>query len=397
VRALRLLPGKAKPLWHGHPWVHASSVASLEDGEGDVVRVEDADGATIGRAWLSPASAIRARLFSRGADETPEDDVLAARLAAASALRRRLLPDPARTDAYRLVHAEADGVPGLVVDRFGPVLVAQFATRPLLARRDLLARLLLEATGAASLVARPGGKEEEEGIAPEEVAFAAGAPAPERVRVVEEGVVLEVDLRRGQKTGHYADQRENRALVGDVARGGRVLDLYAGTGGFSLQALVRGASRALAVDASAPALAAAEANARENGVAERLETARGEALERARALAKAGESFDVVVADPPRYAASRAGLSKALAAYRTTTAVAMARVVPGGFLATFSCSGAVTPEAFEGSVRAAAVECRRPASVLRVLSAGPDHPVSLAAPEGRYLTGLLLRVGAPLP
>jgi 23S rRNA (cytosine1962-C5)-methyltransferase len=246
-------------------------------------------------------------------------------------------------------------------------------------------------------VSRAGGREEEEGIGTEEVPFTAGEPAPERVRVREEGLVLHVDLLRGQKTGHYADQRENRRLVGEVARGGRVLDLYAGTGGFSLQALAHGAAGALAVDSSAPALEAAGENARENGLAQGLETAHGDALEHARGLARAGTAFDVVVADPPRFAATRAGLERALHAYRTLNAVAMARVVPGGFLATFSCSGHVTPETFEDVVRAASRECRRPAVVLRTLSAGPDHPVSLVAPEGRYLTGLLLRVGAALP
>jgi 23S rRNA (cytosine1962-C5)-methyltransferase len=397
ARALRLKPGKAKPLWHGHPWVYADSVASLEGGEGDLVRVEGPDGAVLGRGWLSPASAIRVRMLTRGADETPEEDVLQARVAAAVALRRRLLPDPARTDAYRLVHGEADGLPGLVVDRFGPVLVAQFSTRPLLSRRPFLAARLLAETGAASLVSRAGGKEDEEGIAPDEVAFAAGDPAPDAVTVREEGLVLVVDLRRGQKTGHYVDQRENRRLVGEAARGGRVLDLYAGTGGFSLQALAQGAASALAVDASAPALEAATANARANGLTERLATARGDALEHARALARAGEAFDLVVADPPRFAATRAGLEKALFAYRSLNAVAMARVAADGFLATFSCSGLVTREAFEEVVRAASRECRRPAAVLRTLAAGPDHPVSLAAPEGRYLTGLLLRVGPALP
>jgi 23S rRNA (cytosine1962-C5)-methyltransferase len=397
ARVLRVRPGKAKPLWHGHPWVYADSVASLDEGEGDLVRVEAPDGAVLGRGWLSPRSVIRVRMLTRGEDDTPEDEVVGARIASAVALRRRLFPDPARTDAYRLVHGEADGLPGLVVDRFGPVLVAQFATRPVLSRRSSLASRLLGESGASSLVARPGGKEEEEGISEDEVAFAAGEAAPGTVRVREEGLLLEVDVVRGQKTGHFADQRENRRLVAEVAAGGRVLDLYAGTGGFSLQALACGAARSLAVDSSAPALEAAARNAAHNGLSDRLDTARGDALEHARALSRAGTTFDVVVADPPRFAATRGGLDRALRAYRTLNAVAMARVAAGGFLATFSCSGHVGPDAFEEVVRAASRECRRPAVVLRTLTAGPDHPVSLAAPEGRYLTGLLVRVGAALP
>jgi len=394
VRTLTVRAGHAKPLWAGHPWVHAGSVLALEEGEGDVVRVADDGGRTIGRAWLSPASAIRARIFDRGEGTLSEDAILAARVADAVALRARLFPDPSRTDAYRLIHGEADGVPGLVADRFGPVLVAQFATRPLVARRERLSALLLSSTGATCLVGRPGGKEAVEGIAPEEVAFAAGAPAPASVLVREDGLLFEVDLRRGQKTGHYADQRENRRFVADVAAGATVLDLHAGTAGFSVRALAAGATAALAVDSSGPALEAARRNAAHNGVLERFTAAEGDVGDRLEACARAGERFGVVVVDPPRFAATRQGLAKAIPAYRRLNARALGRVVPGGFLATFSCSGAVDPATFQETVRAAARESGRTASVLRVLLAGPDHPVSLAAPEGRYLTGLLLRVDA---
>lgn len=397
MREVRIRAGRAKPLWHGHPWVFADSIASVSEGEGDLVRVADSDGKPIGVGWFSPTSTIRVRMLARGVESVAEDDLLAARVAAAVALRRRLFPEPARTDAYRLVHGEGDGLPGLVVDRYAGVLVAQFATKPVHARRERLAALLLAASGAATVVARASGREEEEGIAPEEIPFAGGDPAPESVAVVEEGLRLEVDVRRGQKTGHFLDQRENRVLVADVARGGRVLDLYAGTGGFALHALERGAAAAVAVDSSAAALASARATAERNGLADRLATVEADVEAHLKALSAAGEAFDVVVADPPRFAASRAGIDRAMTAYRTLNARAMARVAPGGFLATFSCSGLVSPEAFSDVVRAAATECRREASVLRTLSAGPDHPVSLAAPEGRYLTGLLLRVGERVP
>ena len=392
MRTAVLRPGRSKPLWLGHPWVYADSLASLEEGEGDLVRVADADGKTIGRAWLSPSSAIRLRMIDRGEATATEDEVLARRVDAAAALRRRLFPDPARTDAYRLVHAEADGLPGLVVDRYGPVLVAQFATRPVLSRRERLAPLLLAATGASSLVARAGGKEAEEGIAPAEVPFAAGEPAPARVLVREEGLSFAVDLGGGQKTGGYLDQRENRVAVARVARGGRVLDLFCGTGGFSVHALAAGAASARGVDSSAAALAVARENAAENGVGDRFEAVEADAVEALAAARDARESFDVVVLDPPRFAAGRGSLPRALHAYRDRNARALARVAPGGFLATFSCSGLVDPEGFREIVRSAARDGGREATVLSTLEAGPDHPVGLAAPEGRYLTGLLLRV-----
>jgi 23S rRNA (cytosine1962-C5)-methyltransferase len=331
-------------------------------------------------------------MLERGEPSASEDDLLARRVADAVALRARLFPDAATTDAYRLVHGEADGLPGVVVDRYGPVLSAQFATRPSLRRRERLASLLLRESGARSLVARPGGKEAEEGIEPSEVAFAAGEPAPEEVEVVEEGLRLRVDLRAGQKTGAYLDQRENRVAVARVARGGRVLDLYAGTAGFSLHALRAGAASAQAVDSSAAALARAREDARRNGLDAGLETVEADVVARLEALRDAREAFDVVVLDPPRFAARRSGVARALAAYRDRNARAVARVARGGFLATFSCSGLVDPATFAEVVRSAARDGAREAVVLRTLEAGPDHPVGLAAPEGRYLTGLLLRV-----
>lgn len=394
MRTVTLRPGRSKPLWHGHPWVFADTVATVEDGIDDWVRVADANGKTIGRGWLSESSAIRVRIVEVGPDGAPEDDVVARRIEAAVALRRRLCPEGGPTDAYRLVHGEGDGLPGLVVDRFGPVLVAQFATKPLVRRREALARALLAATGARALVARAGGKEDEEGIAADDVAFALGDPPTQPVFVREDGVLLEVDVRQGQKTGHYADQRENRRLVAEVAGGGRVLDLFAGTCGFAVRALKAGAASAEAVDASGGALAAGTRNAARNGVGAGLAVVEADVGERLDAHARAKTSFDVVVCDPPRFAPTKASLDRALRAYQAVHGKALARTTPGGFAALFSCSGAVDTETLAETVRAALRDVNRRATVLRVLSAGPDHPVALAAPEGRYLKGFLLRVDA---
>src|SRR5262245_13506854 len=220
VKTVVVRRGHSKPLWHGHPWVFADAVERIgietaADEAADWVRVVDHEGKAIGHGWLSSASLLRVRIVTRAekgeSAAATEDDVVARRVEDAVAMRRRLFPEPTRTNAFRLVHAEGDGLPGLVVDRFGPVLVAQFSTRPLVRRRERLAALLLAATaddGVTSLVARPGGKEDEEGIAESEVAFAAGEACPSSIVVVEDGVRVEVDLARGQKTGHYADQRE---------------------------------------------------------------------------------------------------------------------------------------------------------------------------------------------
>lgn len=401
MRTVTLRPGRSKPLWHGHPWVFADAVATVDGPDGpddpddpddDWVRVADANGKVIGRGWYSPHSAIRVRLVDLGPDGAPEDAVVARRVEAAVALRRRLFPDGCGTDAYRLVHGEGDGLPGLVVDRYGPVLVAQFATRPLVRRREALSRALLAATGATSLVGRAGGKEEEEGV--EATAFAAGAPPPQPTVVSEDGVAFEVDVVSGQKTGHYADQRENRRLVAEVAAGSRVLDLFSGTGGFALRALRAGARAVEAVDASAASLAAGARNAARNGVGAGLASVEADVGERLDAHARAKTTFDVVVCDPPRFAPTKASLERALRAYQAVHGKALARVAPGGFAALFSCSGAVDNETLAETIRAALRDVNRLATVLRVLAAGPDHPVALAAPEGRYLKGFLLRVDA---
>jgi 23S rRNA (cytosine1962-C5)-methyltransferase len=397
VKRVVVRRGRAKPLWLGHPWVFAESVGEVREGEGeaapDVVRVVDEAGREIGTGLLSERSALRVRMLALG-EPVDAEDLLRRRVASAAALRGRLFPDPAATDAYRLVHSEGDGLPGLVVDRYGPVLSAQFATAPMHRRRDALAAALLAATGARSLIARPAGFEEEEGIDPASVAFAAGAPCPDAVEVVEEGMALRVSPREGQKTGHYADQRENRVRAAEVAAGGEVLDLFCGTGGFSIQALRRGAASALAVDGSARAVEAAAANAALNGVGERLRATRGDVRAALADLRREGREFDLVVLDPPNLFPRHGPPEAAVKAHRETNVLAMVRVRPGGFLATFTCSARLDPTEFLGIVRAAARECRRSVAILRELSAGPDHPVSPGAREGRYLTGLLARVGS---
>ena len=385
--------GRAKPVWSGHPWIHADSVAHLDDGppEDDWVRVVDADRRFVARGLLSADSAIRVRVVTRDDAEDDPLPLLLAQLDRAIDLRTRLFPDPEVTDAYRLVHAEGDGLPGLVVDRLGPVLVAQFAIHGMHQRRAALAAHLLARTGAASLVTRAGGFEDIEGIADDQ-ALHLGAPVPDSVEIREEGLRLVAAPWRGQKTGHYVDQRENRRLVGSLARGLEVLDLYAGTGGFSLQCLRHGAAHALAVEASERSTDAAVVNAQRNGMERRLEVRTADVTPLLTALRAEKRQFDLVIADPPNFFPRRGGDGVALKAHRELNVRAMARVRPGGFLATFTCSARLQPAAFLDLLRSAGRECRRDFRVLRELGAGPDHPVSGGLPEGRYLAGILIQV-----
>jgi 23S rRNA (cytosine1962-C5)-methyltransferase len=217
-----------------------------------------------------------------------------------------------------------------------------------------------------------------------------GEPVAETLEVLEEGMRLAVEPHAGQKTGHYADQRENRVRVAEVAAGAAVLDLYAGTGGFSVQALRHGAASSHAVESSARAVRALRENAARNGVGERLEAIEGDVRHALADLRAARRTFDVVVADPPNFFPRRGGVGTALKAYRELNVRALTRVRPGGLLATFSCSASLDTPALVDLVRSAARDCRRGVSVVREMTAGPDHPVAM--PEGRYLSGLLLHV-----
>ncbi|MDJ0522242.1 MAG: class I SAM-dependent rRNA methyltransferase [Planctomycetota bacterium] len=395
TRTVTLKPGRAKAVWRGHPWVFADSVAEVSgsDGDSDWVRVVDADERVVGHGFLSPHSAIRVRLLVRGEDEVDPNTLLEQRIARAVALRRRLFPAGGETNAYRLVHSEGDDLPGLVVDRLGDdVLVAQFAIAATHARRDELARTLLASTGCATLVARPGGYERAEGIPPDDEPFVVGDPPAEQVVVREAGIELEAAPLLGQKTGHYADQRENRLLVGRVAAGLDVLDLYAGTGGFALQCAVHGAAHVRAVETSERSVGAARRNAERNGVADRVEVEQGDVGAALAALRDERRRFDLVIADPPNFFPRSGSTRHGMKAHRELNVRAMSRVEVGGFLATFSCSAQLEPVGFVEMLRSAARECRRSIRVLRELGAGPDHPVAGSLPTSRYLTGFLLQI-----
>ena len=392
MRTVTLRAGRAKPAWMGHPWIFADSVESVAVGgaEDDWVHVLDADGRSLGCGWLSPDSAIRVRLLTRGGAVEDPAATLETRLARAVALRARLFPDPADTNAYRLVHADGDALPGLVVDRLGDVLVAQFGIAATHRRREAIGRRLLELTGARSLVSRPAGFEDVEGI--DDAPLLLGPEPEETVGILECGLQLEAAPRRGQKTGHYVDQRENRRLVGELAADLEVLDLYSGTGGFALQSLRHGAAGALAVDASARSIAAAQRNAERNGVADRLEVREADVKDVLQGLREAKRRFDLVICDPPNFFPRKGASRGALKAHRELNVRALSRVRPGGFLASFSCSARLDGPALLSMLRSAARECRRPFRVLRELGAGPDHPVASGLPEGRYLAGFLLQV-----
>jgi len=382
--------GRAKPLWFGHPWIYSEAIAKI-DGDalpGAEVAVYDHEGRFVARGLLSPGSQIRVRLLS-WRDEPLDEALLARRVRDAVVLRRRLGLPSASTDAFRLINSEGDGLPGLIVDAYAEALVVQFGTVGMWQRREALLAALRDAVQPRTIFGVSQGYSDVEGFAMEpQVLWSHGEPK-ESITCRENGLVFSLSPLTAQKTGLYLDQRENRTRVASLCAEAKVLDCYTYHGGFALAALRAGASHAVAVDISPRALEQAQANATSNGLGP-LETVESDAF-RFLEAAPPG-AFDVCIVDPPKFARARKDLDAALKGYRRLNALALATVREGGLLFTCSCSQHVTLELFERALAGAAMDAKRAIQVLEVRGAGPDHPVPPAFPEGRYLTGLLLRV-----
>ncbi len=385
---LRLRSGADRRARSGHPWVYSNELEPPEAARGlspgAPVQLEDARGRPLGLWAHHPNTLIAARRLDPSPAARIDLAWASERIGRALRLRRRLYPD----GHARLVHAEADGLPGLVIDTYGDVVVVQ----PNSAFADLHRSLWIDALrgllAPRVLVWRAdSGARVMEGL-PQEVEVVVGAldgPVP----VLENGARFRADVRDGQKTGWFFDQRENRAAVAALAAGGRVLDLYCYGGGFGVLCAARGAREVRCVDRSADALARVQEAAAENGVAERVVAERAEVfglLEAERAV------FDVVIADPPAFAKSRKDLEAAARGYRKLARLSAARVAPGGLLLAGSCSHAVDPARFYEEVTRGVLEAGRTGRVLRQAGAGPDHPLHPQLPESAYLKALMLEL-----
>ncbi len=385
-----LRPGRDRSVRRRHPWLLSGAVAR-EPGEaagGGIVRVRSAEGEVLGHGDYSPRSQIRVRLLQLGKDE-PGAGWLRERLAAALA-RRAADPLLADTDALRLANAEADGLPGLVVDRYAEIAVVRAATAAMAARRGEVIAFLLETGAARGVVARDDATAaRREGFSPAEGPLAGAAPEG-AVAIRERGRLYEVDVLRGQKTGFYLDQRDARSLVERLAEGRRVLDLFSYTGGFAAAAARGGASALALVDSSAPALALASRHVERNRRAAALEARvlHGDAFEVARGLR---DVFDLIVVDPPPLARRSADVPRAARAYKDVLLHALRAAAPDAWLLFFRCSHHVPTELLRKIAFGAALDAGRVVQVAGILGAPTDHPVSLDHPEGDYLSGLLLR------
>ncbi|MCE9635355.1 MAG: class I SAM-dependent rRNA methyltransferase [Planctomycetes bacterium] len=385
----------ARPAWAGHPLVFSGAIDRVEDGTpatGDEVDVTDLKGRFIGRGVWHQDSAVRVRIW-RWTPGAIDADFIRRRVADAVALRRDVLKLPARTNAYRVIHGDGDRIPGVVCDVYGDWIVMQVTNRSAADRRQAIADAVLGATGAKGVWERAATSyAESEGFHPGGGRLA-GEAAPETVDVTDDGVVWRVDLRGGPKTGHFIDQRENRAAFAPLCAGRSMIDVFAGTGGFGIAAAkLGGAVAVLAIDSSKPSLERLGENAAANGVSEIVTSRQGDAFEALRAMEAENIRVGAISVDPPRFASSRKELPGAVRGYHELNLRAMRLLEPGGILATSSCTGVLTDEEFETIVRDAAVDARRRVQVIRRGGQGGDHPWLTAVPESRYLKHLVARV-----
>jgi 23S rRNA (cytosine1962-C5)-methyltransferase len=390
MNLVRLRAGKERSLWRRHPWVFAGSVDKGGADSGDTVRVESADGRFLAWAAYSARSQIRLRAWSFDESERIDDAFFARRVAASLALRERLA---VRSDGVRLVHGEADGLPGLIVDRYADTLVAQFLSAGSERHKATIADALLAATGCAHLYERSdSGVRKLEGLAAV-TGWLRGDGATE-VTIAEHDWRLTLDVAEGHKTGFYLDQRDNRARFAHWVRqfgARRVLNCYCYTGGFSVAALAGGAQDVVSVDSSAPALERARAHVALNGFdAAHASFVDADVNAYLRAQIEAGARFDAIVLDPPKFAPTAAHAERAARAYKDINRLALKLLAPGGLLLTFSCSGGVGAELFHKIVAGAGIDAGVDAALIARLEAAPDHPTTLWFPEGEYLKGLAL-------
>ncbi len=388
---IKLKRGREKSLKRRHPWIFSGAVESVKGKpkSGDTVDVQTSDGKLIARAAYSPASQIRARVWTFDPAEEVDAAFLRGRIEKALALREAL-PAARRANALRLVHGESDGLPGLIVDRYADVLVAQFLAAGVERWREPILDALQELAACEAIYERSDAEVRKLENLPPRAGFARGNRNATRCPIIEYGLNFRVDVEQGQKTGFFLDQRENRQRVRALAAGREVLDGFCYTGGFAISALAGGATSVCAIESSKEAIEVAKENLAANPLdASKVEFVQADVFAQLRKLRDKGAHFDLVVLDPPKFAPSAAQAKNAARAYKDINLLAFKLLRPGGMLATFSCSGGVDAGLFQSIVAGAALDAHVDAKIIERFAAAADHPVALEFPEGEYLKGLL--------
>jgi 23S rRNA (cytosine1962-C5)-methyltransferase len=390
---LLLQAGREKSLQRRHPWIFSGAVERVEGNplSGDTVQVCDTQGGFLAWAAYNPHSQICGRVWSWQAEEKIDADFIHRKIAGALKARKDLKL-ALHSNGMRLIHGESDGLPGLIVDQYAEVLVVQLGSAGAERWRETIADVLQELCKPACIYERSDSDGRElEGLSVRNEVLRGKLPA--ELSITENGICIAVDVAAGQKTGFYLDQRDNRALIGNLAEGRDVLNCFCYTGGFSLYALRGGAKSVLSVDSSAEALQLAQRNVELNGLdATRAEWQDKDVFEALRKLRDQNRKFDLIVLDPPKFAPTAAFAEKAARAYKDINLLGFKLLRPGGILATYSCSGGISDDLFQKIIAGAALDAGVDAQIVCKVHAAADHPVLLSFPEGAYLKGLVLRV-----
>ena len=389
MKEIILKAGRDKSILRRHPWIFSGAIKSAAAESGDVVKVVAEDGRYLATAAYSAPSQIAARILSFDESTIIDEAFYRSRIKAAIDRRADLA---AVSNAYRLIHGESDGLPGIVADKYADVVVLQLSTAGIEPQRELIADLLMTLTQANTIFERSDADVRKlEGL-PERNGLLRGAALAGPTVIVENDMQIEVDIAHGHKTGFYLDQRENRALTAALSRGKDVLNCFCYSATMSTAAMKGGAASVVSIDSSAPALETGKRIAARNGCAvDQMEWVEADVFAHLRKLRDQGKFFDLIILDPPKLAPTTHHVEKASRAYKDINLLGFKLLRPGGMLMTYSCSGGVSADLFQKIVAGAALDAGVDAQITKRLSAGSDHPVSIHFPEGEYLKGLLLR------
>lgn len=390
---LTLKKGREKAVLRWHPWIFSGAVKSISgDPEpGETVAIADSNGQFLAWGAYSPQSQIRARIWSWDEDQDVDQVFFHERIKSAVKLREKWI-DRDQTSAYRLIHAESDNLPGLIVDRYNDFLVVQILSAGIERWRDEITQVLVNHVEPSGIYERSDVTVRDlEGLK-ERKGNLYGKTPTRPILITENGIKFKVDLTEGQKTGFYLDQRDNRQFCREISQGKSVLNCFAYTGGFTAYALAGGADSVLSIDSSEEAIHIAMENVLLNqGSLEKCDWIVGDVFEELRSLRDQGRQFDVVILDPPKFAPTAAQAKQAARGYKDINLYGFKLLKPGGTLMTFSCSGGIDERFFQKIVADAALDAEVDGQILYRLSQAPDHPTHLAFPEGTYLKGLVVR------
>ena len=395
MKSIILKPKREKNLLRRHPWIFSGAVAEVrgQPQPGETVEILSANGTWCGRGAYSPRSQIAVRLWTFAPDEAIDDAFFRSRLARALTARQAQMNTDGPLAVCRLVNAEADGLPGLIVDRYADFLVCQIQATGPEYWREAIVRGLRELLPAFSIYERSDARVRDKEGLPARVGILAGREPDDLIEITEGRCRFLVDIKTGHKTGFYLDQRPNRAMASEYATGNAVLNCFAYTGGFAVACAMAGAAEITNIETSAAALDLCRRNLELNGIDHaRIDNVEGDVFVVLRQYRDAGRQFDLIILDPPKFAESRHQLERASRGYKDINLLAFKLLRPGGILFTFSCSGLLDRDLFQKIVAGAALDAGRDAQIVRWLTQGPDHPSALHFPEGGYLKGLACRV-----